>query len=126
MKSLTFSCLICALNLYFAQKLLKVARTAKSCSKVAEHNRERPNLGSGMPTLLRPTNDFNGNLTSSRISSLTTAGRSMRCGCSHRMLSAFKPLLGSLSNYDDDHNDDFKKTIGLMIKTTALHVHHAF
>ena len=35
-------------------------------------------------------------------------------------------LIGSLSNYDDDHNDDFKKTIGLMIKTTALHVHHAF
>ena len=34
--------------------------------------------------------------------------------------------LVSLSNYDDDHNDDFKKTIGLMIKTTALHVHHAF
>ena len=34
--------------------------------------------------------------------------------------------LGSLSNYDDDHNDDFKKTKGLMIKTTALHVHHAF
>ena len=28
--------------------------------------------------------------------------------------------------YDDDHIDDFKKTIGLMIKTTALHVHHAF
>ena len=35
-------------------------------------------------------------------------------------------LLGTLSNYDDDHNDDFKKTVGLMIKTTALHVHHAF
>ena len=34
--------------------------------------------------------------------------------------------LGSLSNYDDGHNDDFKKTIGLMVKTTALHVHHAF
>ena len=34
--------------------------------------------------------------------------------------------IGSLSNDDDDHNDDFKKTIGLMIKTTALHVHHAF
>ena len=33
-------------------------------------------------------------------------------------------ILGS--NYDDDHNDDFKKTIGSMIKTTALHVHHAF
>ena len=35
-------------------------------------------------------------------------------------------LIGSLSNYDDNHNDNFKKTIGLMIKTTALHVHHAF
>ena len=28
--------------------------------------------------------------------------------------------MGSLSNYDDDHNDDFKKTIALMIKTTAM------
>ena len=35
-------------------------------------------------------------------------------------------IIGSFSNYDDDHNDNFKKTIGLMIKTTALHVHHAF
>ena len=35
-------------------------------------------------------------------------------------------LKGSLSNHDDDHNDDFKKTIGLMIKTTALHVRHTF
>ena len=35
-------------------------------------------------------------------------------------------IIGSLSNYDDDHNNDFKKTIGLMIKTTALQVHHAF
>ena len=26
-------------------------------------------------------------------------------------------LIGSFSNYDDDHNDDFQKTIGLMIKT---------
>ena len=35
-------------------------------------------------------------------------------------------MIGSLTNYDDDHNDDFKKAIGLMTKTTALHVHHAF
>ena len=55
MKSLTFSCVICALNLYFAQALLrkakfcsrllepqKVGPNAKSCSKVAEHNQERP------------------------------------------------------------------------------------
>ena len=34
--------------------------------------------------------------------------------------------LGSLSNYDDDHNDDFKTTIDLMTKTTTLHVCHAF
>ena len=34
-------------------------------------------------------------------------------------------LVGNLSNYDEDHNDDFtkKKKIGLMIKTAALHVH---
>ena len=40
--------------------------------------------------------------------------------------SSMQELLESLGNYDDDHNDDFKKTIGLMVKTTALHVHHAF
>ena len=32
--------------------------------------------------------------------------------------------LGSLSNYDD--NENVKKTIGFMSKTTVLHVHHAF
>lgn len=48
-KSLTFSCLICALNLYIflkscshRQNLLQVARAAKSCSNVAEHNWDRP------------------------------------------------------------------------------------
>ena len=35
-------------------------------------------------------------------------------------------LLLSFSNHNDDHNDDFKKLIGLVIKTTALHVHHVF
>ena len=35
-------------------------------------------------------------------------------------------IIRSLINYDDDHNDNFKTTIGLMIKTTALHVRHAF
>ena len=63
MKSLTFSCLICALNLHFAQievahdqkgkicsrlpEPQKVAPKAKSCSKVAEHNWERPSVGGG-------------------------------------------------------------------------------
>ena len=28
--------------------------------------------------------------------------------------------IGSLNNYDDDHNDDFKKRIGLMIKSTLF------
>ena len=31
--------------------------------------------------------------------------------------------IGSLSNYEAD---DDKKTVGLMIKTTTLHVHQAF
>ena len=35
-------------------------------------------------------------------------------------------IIGSLSNYDDDHITTSKNTIGLMIKTTALHVHDAF
>ena len=37
-----------------------------------------------------------------------------------------KKIIGSVSNYDDDEDDNFKKTIDLMIKTTALHVHQAF
>ena len=53
MKSLTFSCLIYAINLYFAQMLLRKAKTYTrllepqqllQTSKVAEHNRGRPNL----------------------------------------------------------------------------------
>ena len=46
MKSLTFSYLICALSLNFAQRLLepqKVAPNVKRCSKVSKHNRERSN-----------------------------------------------------------------------------------
>ena len=31
MKYLTFSCLICALNLYFAQKLLRKAKFVRGC-----------------------------------------------------------------------------------------------
>ena len=54
MKSLTLSCLMCALNLIFAQELLRkqkifsrllipqtVAPKAKSCPNVTEHNRDR-------------------------------------------------------------------------------------
>ena len=49
MNSLTFSCLICALNLYFAQKLLRkakfeVARTAKS-SRL-----QTPKVAQNLPT----------------------------------------------------------------------------
>ena len=42
------------------------------------------------------------------------------------IFSTINSSLGSLSNHDDDHNNDFKKTIGLMIKTTVMHMHHAF
>ena len=32
----------------------------------------------------------------------------------------------TLRNYDGDGNGNIKKVIGLMSKTTTLHVHHAF
>ena len=35
-------------------------------------------------------------------------------------------ILGSFSNDDGDGNQDVKKAIGLLRKTTTLHVHHAF
>ena len=34
--------------------------------------------------------------------------------------------LGSFSNDDGDSNQDVKKAMGLLRKTTTLHVHHAF
>ena len=34
--------------------------------------------------------------------------------------------LGSFSNEDGDGNQDVKKAIGLISKTTTLHVNHAF
>ena len=34
--------------------------------------------------------------------------------------------LGTLRNYDVDGEENVKKAIGLMRKTTTLHVHHAF
>ena len=46
------------------------------------------------------------------------------------MALSFWPVLpkkiGSFSNDDGDGNEDVKKTIGLLSKTTNLHVHHAF
>ena len=35
-------------------------------------------------------------------------------------------ILGNLSNDDGDGNENGKNTIGLISKTTILHVHHAF
>ena len=35
-------------------------------------------------------------------------------------------LIGSLSNDDADGNENDKKAIGMISKTTTLHVHHAF
>ena len=39
---------------------------------------------------------------------------------------ARKEIIGSLSNDDADGNKNGKKAIGLISKTTTLHVHHAF
>ena len=43
------------------------------------------------------------------------------------MISRFLSIVvGSFSNDDGDGNQDVKKAIGLLRKTTTLHVHHAF
>ena len=34
--------------------------------------------------------------------------------------------IGTLRNHDDDGNGNVKKIIGLMSRTTTLHVHHSF
>ena len=34
--------------------------------------------------------------------------------------------IGTIQNYDGDRNGKIKKAIGLMSKTTTLHLHHAF
>ena len=41
-------------------------------------------------------------------------------------LSLVPVTLGTLQNHDGDGNRNVKKPIGLMSKTTTLHVHHAF
>ena len=40
--------------------------------------------------------------------------------------SRLEVVLGSFSNDDGDGIEDVKKAIGLLRKTTSLHVHHAF
>ena len=43
-----------------------------------------------------------------------------------RKLSVREMSVGSFSNDDGDGNENVKKAIGLLSKTTSLHVHHAF
>ena len=43
-----------------------------------------------------------------------------------RKLSVRKMSVESFSNDDGDGNENVKKAIGLLSKTTSLHVHHAF
>ena len=43
-----------------------------------------------------------------------------------RKLSVREMSVGSFSNDDGDGNENVKKVIGLLSKTTTLHVHHAF
>ena len=47
--------------------------------------------------------------------------------CHHQRKRFLHPVFRelNLSNDDDDHNHDFKKTIGLMIKTTALRLYQS-
>ena len=52
----------------------------------------------------------------------------LRFGTSTRVpkLSVREMSVGSFSNDDGDGNENVKKAIGLLSKTTSLHVHHAF
>ena len=77
----------------------------------------------------RPDNQDDGNFWNKRHFSLL---HSLRSNTTTNFRSAARAysqryhLLLSFSNHDDDHNDHFKKLIGLMTKKkTALHVHHA-
>ena len=47
-------------------------------------------------------------------------------GAGSLVLSVAQATLGSFSNDDGDGNQDVKKAIGLLRKTTTLHMHHAF
>ena len=50
-----------------------------------------------------------------------------RLGLRRRIQSVSRPTkLGTLRSDDGDGNENFKKAIVLRIKTTILHVHHAF
>ena len=44
----------------------------------------------------------------------------------NRMLRGVLKNIGTLRSNDADGNENVKKTIGLISKTTTLHVHHAF
>ena len=42
------------------------------------------------------------------------------------LLMTMMTIIGTLRNCDGDGKENVKKAIGLMSKTTTLHVHHAF
>ena len=46
--------------------------------------------------------------------------------CVHVLRSRVAMAKGSFSNDDGDGKQDVKKAVGLLRKTTTLHVHHAF
>ena len=46
--------------------------------------------------------------------------------CCNVYRAGVRCLIGSFSNDDGDGNENGKKTIGLISKTTTLHVHHTF
>ena len=44
----------------------------------------------------------------------------------NQVLGPLRKSIGTLRNYEGDGKENVKKAIGLMSKTTTLHVHHAF
>ena len=47
-------------------------------------------------------------------------------GVKYGRVAFIHKVLGTLRSDDGDGNEDVKKAIGLITKTTILHVHHAF
>ena len=109
---------------------------------------EKPSLFLQIRSIRRSGNKLWGNMKKKRIGLLrSTRQNASKKGWEHWLLSlrtycwtvypitsslsskeapAGYPIKGTLRSHDGDGNENFKKAIGLISKTTILHVHHAF
>ena len=62
----------------------------------------------------------------SKLSQRSSRFRFLRAKQDKRDMPALEVTKGTSRNYDGDGKENVKKAIGLMSKTTTLHLHHAF